>query len=185
MNKLLIPFLFIVCLFFTSCNDDEPEFSSAQIQQALFEMKGTYHGKVEVAYYHGSQITELPEAIAVSRDSLSFTMSLIPMAGIIPDESIAARLREIGEVTVKAGYDFLQMDDYDFYFVLVPVDVVVPGGLGAPPSVKIVCAQNYGGDATSYSNFMMFNVSPIELWVNGEKYEDFERLVYHFRGNYE
>lgn len=31
----------------------------------------------------------------------------------------------------------------------------------------------------------MFNISPLELWVNGKKYDDFPRLVYHFRGDYE
>ena len=185
MNRILTPFLFVACMIIVSCNDDDPKFSSSQIQQALFDMKGTYHGTVDVVYYQGSKITELSDAIAVSRDSLSFTMSLIPMADIIPDESIATRLRELGEVTVKAGYDFTQMDDDNLHFGLHPKDIVAPGGYGAPPTIKLVFSQNFGGDVEISRNFMMFNISPTELWVNGEKYDDFEQLVYHFQGVYE
>ena len=53
------------------------------------------------------------------------------------------------------------------------------------PSIRIVFAQTFGGDAEVGHNFIMFNISPLELWVDGKKYEDFPRLVYHFRGNYE
>lgn len=185
-KSLLGVFLLSLYLFsFTSCNDDEPKFSSSQIQQALFDMKGTYHGTVKVVYYHGDNITELGNAVAVSRDSLSFTMSLLPMADVIKDESTARLLREIGEVTVTAGYDFSQMDESTINFGLRPKDVIVPGGYGAPTTVRIVIAQNFGGDAEIGQNFMMFNVSPTELWLNGEKYEDFKQLIYHFSGYYE
>ncbi len=67
--------LFLSVLSLTSCNKDEEGFSKEEVQQALFDMKGTYHGTVQVAYYHGSDITELQNAIAVSRDSLQFNMS--------------------------------------------------------------------------------------------------------------
>lgn len=184
-NQSSILLLFFSLLCFTSCNDDEPKFSSSQIQQALFDMKGTYHGTIQVAYYHGDNITELTNAVAVSRDSLSFTMSLLPMAESITDESAARLLREIGEITVTAGYDFSQMDESTINFGLRPKDVIVPGGYGAPPTVRIVFAQNFGGDAEIGQNFMMFNVSPTELWLNDKKYEDFKQLVYHFSGHYE
>ena len=181
---MLSLFLYLFC--FTSCNDDEPKFSSSQIQQALFDMKGTYHGTVKVVYHQeGGSIAELPNAVAVSRDSLSFTMSLLPMAEVITDESAAQLLREVGEVTVTAGYDFSQIDESNINFGLYPKDVVIPGGYGAPPTVRIVIAQNFGGDVEIGQNFMMFNVSPAELWLNGEKYEDFKQLVYHFGGHYE
>lgn len=45
--------------------------------------------------------------------------------------------------------------------------------------------MNYGGDAVTYMNSMNFNMSPLELWVDGKKYDDFPRLVYHFEGEYE
>lgn len=185
-KSLLGVFLLSLYLFsFTSCNDDEPKFSSSQIQQALFDMKGTYHGTVQVAYYHGDDITELTNAVAVSRDSLSFTMSLLPMTELITDQSAAQLLREVGEVTVTAGYDFHQTDGNNINFGLYPKDVVIPGGHGTSPAIRIVIAQSFGGDAEIGQNFIMFNVSPTELWLNGEKYEDFKQLVYHFRGYYE
>lgn len=180
---ILLPFLCLLCL--TSCNKDEPLFSSAQIQQALFDLKGTYHGTVEVSYYQGSRITEPTEAVAVSRDSLAFTMSLLPMADVVADENIAQILREASEVKVTAGYDFSQMDYGNLNFGLRPKDAVIPGGYGAPPTVRIVFAQTFGGDAEIYQNFIMFNISPKELWLNDKKYEDFKQLVYHFRGVYE
>ena len=180
---ILMLFLCLLCL--TSCNKNEPLFSSAQIQQALFDLKGTYHGTVGVSYYQGSRITEPTEAVAVSRDSLAFTMSLLPMADVVADENIAQILREAGEVKVIAGYDFSQMDNGNLTFGLRPKDAVISGGYGAPPTVRIIFAQTFGGDAEIYQNFIMFNISPKELWLNDKKYEDFKQLVYHFRGVYE
>ncbi|MCD7933489.1 MAG: hypothetical protein LUH15_20260 [Tannerellaceae bacterium] len=101
------------------------------------------------------------------------------------EESAAGLLRETGEVIIKAGYDFYQMEQGNINFALYPKDVVVPGGYGAPPTVKIVFAQTFGGDAEIWQNFIMFNISPTEIWINGQKHEDFKQLVYHFRGFYE
>ena len=50
---LRIVVLFFCVIGFSGCNDDESEFSSTEIQQALFDMKGTYKGAVEVSYYRG------------------------------------------------------------------------------------------------------------------------------------
>lgn len=177
--------LFLSVLSFTSCNKDEEGFSKEEIQQALFDLKGSYHGTIQVAYYHGSNITERQNAIAASRDSLKFNMSLLPLSELISDETIAGRLREIGEVPVMAGYEFLQMDYGTIHFMLYPKDVTILGGYGAPPSIRFVFDQTFGGDAEVGQNFIMFNISPLELWVDGKKYEDFPRLVYHFRGVYE
>lgn len=177
--------LFLSVLNLTSCNKDEEGFSKEEIQQMLFDMKGTYHGTVQVDYYHGSSITELQNAIAVSRDSLKFNMSLLPYVELISDEGLSERLREIGEVEVVAGYDFYQSDGGHIHFVLHPKDVNVLGGHDTSADIRIVFSMNYGGDAVTYTNFMMFNMSPLELWVDGKKYDDFPRLVYHFRGEYE
>lgn len=178
-----ISFLLLFCVSIISgCNDDDERFSSSQISQALFDMKGTYHGTVQVAYYHGSDIVELENATAVSRDSLSFTMSLLPMAETIKDDNIARILRGAEKVTVTAGYKFIQMDEGSFNFLLYPKDIIIPC---LPLTIKIVFSQTFGGNAESYSNFIMFNISPSELWINGEKYEEFKQLVYHFRGVYE
>ena len=174
-NLFGILILFLSVLSLTSCNKDEEGFSKEEIQQMLFDMKGTYHGT----------ITELQNAIAVSRDSLKFNMSLLPYVELISDEGLSERLREIGEVEVVAGYDFHQSDGRNINFGLRPKDVDVLGGYGAPSSIRIVFAQTFGGDAEVGHNFIMFNISPLELWVNGKKYEDFPRLVYHFRGIYE
>lgn len=184
-NLFRILMLFLFTLTFISCNKEEEGFSKEEVQQALFDMKGTYHGTVQVAYYQGSNITEQQNTIAVSRDSLKFNMSLLPLSELISDETIAERLREIGEVSLMAGYEFLQMDNSNIHFMLYPRDVTILGGYGAPPSIRLVFAQTFGGDAEVGQNFIMFNISPLELWVNGKKYEDFPRLVYHFRGNYE
>lgn len=184
-NLFGILILFLSALSLTSCNKDEEGFSKEEIQQMLFDMKGTYHGTVQVDYYHGASITELQNAIAVSRDSLKFNMSLLPYVELISDEGLSERLREIGEVEVVAGYDFHQSDGRNINFGLRPKDVDVSGGYGALSSIRIVFAQTFGGDAEVGNNFIMFNISPLELWVNGKKYEDFPRLVYHFRGNYE
>lgn len=54
-------------------------------------MKGTYRGDASVLYYHGYDIADIPEAVAVSRDSLEFGMSLLPIADIIDDEIVSKR----------------------------------------------------------------------------------------------
>lgn len=182
-TRILATLFCAFCL--AGCNDDESGFSASQVRQALFDLKGTYHGNVQVAYYHGSNITELTDAVAVSKDSLTFTMSLLPMANLIAEESVADVLRQIGEIKVTAEYDFQQMDGHTLNFVLHPEEVTILGGYGAPPSVRIVFAQTFGGDAETDKNFIMFNISPQELWINGTKHEDFKQLVYHFRGTYE
>ncbi|HBV83116.1 MAG TPA: DUF4840 domain-containing protein [Lachnospiraceae bacterium] len=169
---------------FVGCSNDESGFSPAEIQQALFDMKGTYNGAVEISYYQGSRIATFSDAIAVSKDSLMFKLSLLPIAELIKDEGLSKYLKEVGDVEVKAGYEFLQMDSGVIHFVLHPKDVVVLGGYGAPPSVRIEFSQIYGGDAETDRQFMMFNISPIGLWINGEKSSDFSQLVYHFSGSY-
>lgn len=185
-NLLLTLFLFNFILTFTSCNKNEEEgFSKEEILQALFDLKGTYHGTVQVAYYRGADITELQNVTAVSRDSMKFSMSLLPISELVSDKSLSERLREIGEVEVVAGYHFGQRDDWNINFGLRPKDICVLGGYGAPPTIKIVFSQTFGGDAEVGKNFIMFNISPMELWVDGKKYEDFTQLVYHFRGKYE
>lgn len=184
-NFFGILILFLSVLSLTSCDKDEEGFSSEEIQQMLFDMKGTYHGTVKVSYYQGSNVTELQNTVAVSRDSLKFNMSLLPLSELISDKTIAERLREIGEMPVMAGYEFLQWDSGCIHFVLCPKDATILGGYGAPPSIRLVFSMNYGGDAVTYTNFMNFNMSPLELWVDGKKYDDFPRLVYHFEGEYE
>lgn len=172
-------------MFISSCNKDEPKFSSSEIQRALFEMKGTYHGEMRVSYYHGETISEGNACKAVSKDSLTVDMDLSLMAQSITDERIASRLRDIGTVQVKAAYEFYQMDEQIYNFVLHPNDVVCPGGDGAPETVKIVFSQHFGGDADYYHHDIIFNMSPTELWVGDKKYEPFQQLVYHFEGSYE
>lgn len=181
-NLLGMLMLFLSAFSFISCDKDEEGFSKEEIQQALFEMKGTYNGTVQVSYYHGSDITEFTDAIAVSRDSLKFNMSLIPISEMVSDQNLAKHLREIAEVEVCAGYDFFQRDSWNINFGLHPKDVSVLGGYGTPPMVRIVFAKSFGGDVEIDKNFIMFNVSPKELWINGNKCETFKQLVYHFRG---
>lgn len=178
--------LSLAFIFITSCNSDEPRFSPSQIQNALFEMKGIYSGEMRVSYYQGERISEGDECKVVSKDSLTINMDLTQMASVISDETIASRLREIGMVEVKAGYEFIQMDDTMYSFLLRPKDAVVAGGYGAPSPVRIVFSQSFGGDAFYYEhNNIMFNLSPIELWIGEQKYEPFRQLVYHYEGSAE
>lgn len=147
-------------------------------------MKGIYYGDMKVSYYHGDRISEGNECKVVSTDSLTIHMDLEPMASVISDETIASRLREIGVVVVKAGYDFLQMDDTIFSFVLLTDDVVVSGDNGGQSPVSIVFDQTFGGDAFHNArNSIMLNMSPIELWIGNAKYEPFRQLVYHYEGS--
>ena len=185
MKQITTIILLIALMFISSCNKDEPRFSSSEIQKALFELKGTYHGEMSVSYYHGETISKGFECKAVSRDSLTINMDLTPMASVITDEATASRLREIGNVEVKASYEFLQMDDYTYCFALLPKDVICLGGYGAPPTIRIVFSQLFGGDANHHYHDIMFNLSPTELWVGDKKYEPFQQLVYHFEGSYE
>lgn len=184
MHRIIIPIvLFISLTFSTGCNKEEPKFSTSQIQNALFEMKGTYHGEMDVSYYHGERISEEIECKFVSKNSLTIAMDLVPMASTIADENIASRLQEIGTVEVKAGYDFYQMDNQIYNFVLRPEDVIFSGE--NDETIRIVFAQNFGGDADNYYHSMMFNLSPKELWIGDKKYEPFRQLVYHYAGTYE
>lgn len=185
MKQITTIILFIALVFISSCNKDEPRFSSSEIQKALFELKGTYHGEMRVSYYHGETISEGNACKTVSKDSLTVNMDLSLMAQSITDERIASRLCDIGTVQVKAAYEFYQMDEQIYNFVLHPNDVVCPGGDGAPETVKIVFSQHFGGDADYYHHDIIFNLSPTELWVGDKKYEPFQQLVYHFEGSYE
>ncbi len=185
MKQITTIILFIALVFISSCNNEESKFSSSEIQRALFEMKGTYHGEMRVSYYHGETISEGNACKAVSKDSLTIYMDLTPMASVITDEYISSILREIGVVQVKAGYEFLQMDDSMYHFVLLPDSVICDGGLENPVTVKIVFSQLFGGDAAYRYHNIMFNLSPTELWIGDKMYEPFQQLVYHYEGTYE
>ena len=183
MKKLTFFVLFIALIFISGCNKDELRFTSSQIKNALFEMKGVYYGDMRVSYYHGDRISEGNECKVLSTDSLTIHMDLEPMAFTITDEAVASRLKEIGIAVVKAGYDFQQMDDTMFSFVLLPHNVVVSGDHGGQSPVRIVFDQSFGGDAFYYGHHsIMFNLSPIELWIGEEKYEPLQQLVYHYEG---
>lgn len=183
--KVTLPVvLFLALIFITACNNDEPEVSASQIQNALSEMKGSYSGEMSVSFLHGDRISEGNECTFVSNDFLTVSMDLTSMALTVADENLASRLREIGVVQVKASYEFLQMDDRTFHFVLHPDDVICPDENDMSKSVRIVFAQNFGGDADSYQHVIMFNLSPMELWIGDKKYEPFRQLVYHYEGTY-
>lgn len=50
-------------------------------------------------------------------------------------------------------------------------------------SVKIVFAKYFGDDNDNDNRkYMIFNLSPKELWIDSNKYENFRQLIYHFRG---
>lgn len=186
MKKLLgMAALFLCVAGFAGCNDDDAKFSSKEIQQALFDMKGAYKGTVDVSYYQGERIASFSDGKVVSKDSLQFTLPLSPIAELIQDETASRYLKEIGEVEVKAGYEFLQMDQGSMNFLLRPKEVIIWGGYGAPPTIKIAFSQNYGGNAETSNQSMVFNVSPVEVWIGDKKSEDFSPLVYHFSGKYE
>lgn len=177
--------LMIALLFLSACNKDEPKFTSSQIQNALFEMKGIYYGDMRVSYYHGDRISEGEECKVMSKDSLTINMNLLPMASTIAEEIIANRLRQIGTVQVKAAFDFYQMDETMYHFVMLPNDVLIEGGYGAPAPIRIVFDQSFGGDVDCRpgESSMTFNLSPKEIWIGGEKYEPFRQLVYHYEGS--
>lgn len=147
-------------------------------------MKGSYSGEMSVSYHHGDRISEGNECSFLSNDFLSVSMDLTPMALTIADENLASRLREIGVVQIKASYEFLQMDDHIYHFVLYPDDVICLDENDISKSVRIVFAQNFGGDADSYQHVIMFNLSPMELWIGDKKFEPFRQLVYHYEGTY-
>ena len=185
MKQITTIILLIALMFISSCNKDEPRFSSSEIQKALFELKGTYHGEMRASYYHGETISEGNACKAVSKDSLTVNMDLSLMALSITDEKIASRLRDIGTVQVKAAYEFYQMDEQMYHFVLLPKNVVCPDGYGDTETVRIVFDQSFGGHADYFYHSIMFNLSPKELWLGNKKYEPFQQLVYHFEGSYE
>ncbi len=182
MKKSILLLTILCAATLWACNNDSPKFSSAEIQEALSDLKGTYRGEVKVSYYQGSAIATIPDATAVSDDSLTFTLPLAPLADQIEDEMICNYLRETGKITVKAGYEFLQMDNGTLHFVLHPRDVLLPGGYCAPPSITFVFSPIYGGSAEPHHRAMMFNMSVIQILANAKKYEDFKPLVYHFEG---
>ncbi|ROT21231.1 DUF4840 domain-containing protein [Duncaniella muricolitica] len=184
MKQIATIILFIALVFISSCNKDEPEFSSSEIQRALFEMKGTYHGEMRASYYHGNTISVGNACKVVSKDSLTVNMDLSLMAMSITDEIIASRLRDIGVVQVKAAYEFYQMDEQMYHFVLLPKNVICPGDSDLE-TVKIVFDQIFGGSADPFYHSIMFNLSPKELWLGDKKYEPFQQLVYHFEGTCE
>lgn len=94
-------------------------------------------------------------------------------------------MRDIGEVTVAAGYDFLQIDNGSINFALYPKDVTILGGYSASTTIRIVFSKKHGGNAETQGNNIMFNISPADLWIGGEKYESLPKITYHFEGVYE
>lgn len=171
----------------TSCNkNDEEKISTEQIRQALFDMKGSYHGTIKASFYQGAEIVEIDNVKAISRDSLTFVMPLEPIARTISDEKVAAILRTIEKVEVKAGYHFYQIDDngHSVFFTLTPKRIIIPASADVP-DIIIVFADSYGGSFQKNFNYIIFNISPNEILVGGVKLASFKQLVYHFDGQYE
>lgn len=189
-NKLNLVFSLIVIslfiVFSTSCNKDDGENVSAeQIRQALFDMKGRYHGTIKASFYQGSEIVKIDNAEAISRDSLTFVMPLEPIASTITDDKVVELLRNFETVQVKAGYHFYQIDDNGntVFFTLTPQKVVVTSK-GNVPDVTIVFADSFGGSFEKRFNSIIFNISPKEIWIGSTKLDSFKQLVYNFSGAY-
>ena len=108
--------LLLFTLIFINC-DKEEGFSKEEIQQVLFELKGTYNGAAHVSSSNGLDFT-LQKAIVVSCDSLKFNLSLQPYIELIADKILPDRLQEIGKVEVIAEYCFYQWADNTINFVL-------------------------------------------------------------------
>lgn len=179
--------MLLVVTFTTSCNkNDEEKISAEQIRQALFDMKGSYHGTIKAVFYQGSEIVKIDNAEAISRDSLTLVMPLEPIASTITDEKVAAFLRTIETVEVKAGYHFYQIDDdgNSVHFVLTPKKILIPAG-GDMSEITIVFADAFGGAFQKGFDSIIFNISPKEILVGGTKLDSFKQLVYDFRGKYE
>lgn len=173
----------LLILLFTGCNKDEPKISAAQISQAIKEMQGSYSGDMDV-YYQGERLVKDVPCTMESTDSLITYIDLEPMAMTIADENIAAVLRGAGIVSVKAGYEFYQMDDGTYSFILHPKDVVIQTTNTSENSIRIAFAKNFGGSISfmmTEASFM-FNLSPSELWVGNKKYDDFKQLVFNCGG---
>ncbi|WP_140406884.1 DUF4840 domain-containing protein [Bacteroides sp. An19] len=187
---LLVGAMLLSLCCFMSCNKDEDLFSRDEIQRFLFNMKDDYYGTVEVICRKDSLTLDTLKTVARSRDSLMFIMPLEPIAKMVSDKSVAQRLCDIGEITVTAGYEFLNATGETYTnFRLYPEDAIIYGGLGAPPTIRIVFSSLYDGRYEYYNqkNYISFNIAPAELWVNGEKYETFQvpyadKIVYHFEG---
>ncbi|MDE6856748.1 MAG: DUF4840 domain-containing protein [Muribaculaceae bacterium] len=174
----------LLILLFTGCNKDEPKISAAQILQAIKEMQGSYSGDMDVSYYQGERLVKDVPCTMESTDSLITYIDLEPMAMTIADENIAAVLRGAGIVSVKAGYEFDQMEDGIYCFILHPKDVVIQTTNTSENSIRIAFAKNFGGSIS----FLMpeasftFNLSPSELWVGNKKYDDFKQMVFNCGG---
>ena len=61
LSGLKVLGIFSLVILFSACNDNDEKISGKQIRQALFDMKGTYHGNLEVSFYHGSEIVKIGE----------------------------------------------------------------------------------------------------------------------------
>lgn len=178
-------------IFSTSCNKDDGEkISAEQIRQALFDMKGRYHGAIEASFYQGTKIIKIENVEAISRDSLTFIMPLEPITSTITDEKVVDFLRNINTVEIKAGYNFYQIDEYIDdneninFFTLAPQKVII-FSKGNVPDVTIVFADSFGGSFEKRFNSIIFNISPKEIWIGSTKLDSFKQLVYHFEGKYE
>ncbi len=181
-------FLLLLSAFcIISCSkDDKGKISAEQIRQALFDMKGRYHGTIAASFYQGSAIVKIDNVEAISRDSLTFVMPLEPIASTITDEKVAAILRNIETVEVKAKYHFYQIDDggRDVFFVLTPKKIIIPAN-GDVPDITIVFTDGYGGSFQKDWNSIVFNISPKEIFIGGTKLDSFKQLVYNYGGQYE
>lgn len=187
LNPTGVLLMLLVVTFITSCNKNNGEkISAEQIRQALFDMKGNYHGTIEAAFYQGAEIVKIDNAKAISQDSLTFVMPLEPIASTITDKKVAAILRTIEKVEVKAGYHFYQIDDdgESVHFILAPKKIIIPAG-GDVPDIIIVLADSFDGSFQKNFNSIVFNISPKEILVGGVKLASFKQLVYHFGGKCE
>jgi hypothetical protein len=165
-----------------SCSRIDSKLDADSDKDLVQQIKGTYSGSVEVSRHNGENIVTLPEVTAVSSDSLAFMMSLQPIADIVKDAAVLQRLKEIGSVEVKAGYGVKSNDDRGLFFNLNPKRVVIAGGSWNIPSIRIEFSQTFGGEALIVNKYLMFEVSPTELWVDGRKSTEYSQLVYHFAG---
>lgn len=188
LNRLFVSLAILGCAFgFVACDDDD----NSPAVPTTMDAWGEFKGKMQVLpvtptpVLAGNEVAGADVAATVKNDTVYFENFPITdlVASLVPEESVEAIVKAIGEVKYKIGYKAAlnaAQDSVYMTFDPKPLEIAVPMGEEITLAVEVtVSAMNKGSYELSSKN-LKFDVKADKVTVNEAPFPAFPASIFKF-----
>ena len=183
----------LAALTLGSCSsDDDDDFTTEQIQRTYFLMKDRYAGTMTVTEQGEAPRQSQTYTAMTAQSAEELTVAIPPeqVASQLSNETMVARIREVGFAKVKATYEFTNIDEGGAHFVLHPQMVYdeqlcLPATRTQPVTYQgltLLFNHDRGGDFVKENGALDFTLCVGGVLIDNHYVDGFTPIVYHFSG---